>query len=329
MTHHTQHQNHKRNKNFWIIIFLALLAVSGVIFWFNLGNPKGVPGAKSAPTSTKSNPVKVQTREKPYISVTPSVVEQGNPALITVEGATTTQSVQSFTFDNRPLYIFLHEGQVSALLGVELRAIPGTYPLVITFKDGRQIKENLVIEERPVVQKPFDIPEKLGGNTYASERELISTLALEGKIINALPVVWEKLWTEKFGSPLKGPLVVADDYGYTRLIGKSTTMPHKGTDLEAPMGTPVYAMNRGVVKFASSLRNYGDTVIIDHGAGLQTVYMHLSKINVSLEQKVEKGDLIALSGDSGYTLNPHLHLTIRIWDISIDAMKFMEILGEN
>ncbi len=332
MTQFTHHRHHKIKKTFQAVTFLLLLGILATVLWFNKGNLIANDNADKKEANAISAEVKsapVKTRAKPYISITPEVVKQGDPVLITIEGATTTSSVESFTYDNRPLFTFLYEGQVVALLGVELRAIPGTYPLVVTFIDGRQLKENITISPRNVVREPFDIPDKLGGNTTEGEKQLVSSLAAEGTIINALPVVWDRLWTEKFGLPLKGPLVVSDEYGYTRLIGNYTTMPHKGTDIKAEMGTPVYAMNRGVVKFASSLRNYGNTVVIDHGAGLQTVYMHLSKINVTLEQKVEKGELIALSGDSGYTLGPHLHLTVRIWDISIDPMKFLELFGEN
>ena len=326
MMYHTSQGNHKRRRIFKITIplfFICLLFGAVLLF---LTNPSENNKTSNKTSNKEINPGKGLV--KPYISISHSMIRQGDPAFITVVGATSTASVKSFTFDNRPLYIFTHEGQVSALLGVELRAIPGNYELVLTFNNGKQIKENFVISKRENVREHFDIPEKLGGNNPESERQLISTLAEEGKIINALPVVWEKLWTEKFSLPLKIPFVVSDEYGYTRLIGKFTTMPHKGTDLEAPMGTPVYAMNRGIVKFAGNLRNYGNTVVLDHGTGLQTVYMHLSQINVILDQKVEKGDLIALSGDSGYTLNPHLHLTIRIWDISIDPVKFIELLGE-
>ena len=156
---------------------------------------------------------------------------------------------------------------------------------------------------------------------------LFTTLAQEGKIINAIPTGYKILWTEKFKSPLEGTLVIDDPYGYTRIIGNST-MPHKGVDLHASIGTPVYAMNRGLVGFTDSLRNYGNVVVIDHGYGLQTVYMHLSEINVTKGQMIEKGELLGKSGDTGYTLNPHLHLTVRIWDVSIDPMKFLELFGQ-
>lgn len=326
--HHT-HRSYNRKRFFNIGVFVILLCVFVGIFWSSLSKNNESPNQEvSGGSVSKPNKNEPQSRTKPYISILPEKVFQGEAVFMVVEGATTTESVKSFTYNGRPLFLFTHNGKVSALLGVDLQAIPGTYPLVLTFKDGKQIKEDLVIRERDVIKRPFDIPEKLGGNTLESERQLIATLAVEGKIINSIPVVYEKLWDEKFRLPLNIPLVVADDYGYTRIVGKYTTMPHKGTDIQAPMGATVYAMNRGVVKYVGDLRNYGSTIVIDHGAGLQTVYMHLSEINVALNQTVEKGDIIAKSGDSGYTLDPHLHLTIRIWDVSIDPIRFLEILGE-
>ncbi len=331
MTNHASTKQQRWKKILLIITSLVLLGVLTAYLYVSFqpiadnteDNTKVV--ATSTPAVLVSKPAPTITTG-PKLSITPKEIKQGEPALITVEGLGSISSVESFTFDNRPLVIFLHQGQVTALLGVDLRAIPGTYPLVLSLKDSRQINENFIIGERTIIRAPFDIPEKLGGNTPASEKELISTLAQEGKIINALPTSNQKLWTEKFGSPLNTSLVVTDPYGYTRLIGKST-MPHKGVDLQAPMGTPVYAMNRGVIGFADDLRNYGNTVVIDHGLGLQTVYMHLSEIKVAPSQMVEKGELIGMSGDTGYVLGPHLHLTVRIWDISIDPMKFLELLG--
>ncbi len=330
MEKHAYQKRKKSGRVLLLILFIILLSIVVAKYAYKprtskpntTNNPVKVV-ATSTPPASKPTPLK-----KPYISISPTELQQGEPVLITVTGLTSTTSVKSFTFDNRPLLMFMNDGYVSALMGVDLRAAYGTFPVVLTMSDGTQIKENMVIGERALVQRPFDIPEKLGGNTRESEKELIRTLAEEGKIINTVFTTREKLWTEKFGLPLKQSLVVEDPFGYTRIVGK-TTMPHKGTDIVATMGTPVYAMNRGIVRLTQNLRNYGNTVIIDHGAGVETVYMHLSEIDVTPGQMVEKGERIALSGDTGYTLNPHLHLTIRIWDISIDAMKFLELFGEN
>ncbi len=327
MTNHVSLKRRKGKKIISIIVTLFIIGVAAVYFYSpSKPSANGVKIVVTTTPKVKLKPKPIVT--VPFISISPMTVRQGEPVLITAEGVTSTSTVRSFTFDNRPLVIFLHEGQVSALLGVDLRATPGTFPLVLTYNDGRELRGNIVIGEREIIRAPFDIPDKLGGNTPESEKTLIYTLAQEGKIVNAVPTSSKKLWTEKFRAPLNGPLVVTDPYGYTRVTGQSTTMPHKGTDMQATIGTPVFAMNSGMVRFTQNLRNYGNTIIIDHGLGLQTVYMHLSEINVTLDQMVEKGQLIGLTGDTGYVLGPHLHLTVRVWDISIDPMKFLELIGE-
>ena len=84
------------------------------------------------------------------------------------------------------------------------------------------------------------------------------------------------------------------------------------------------AMNRGVVRIARTGISYGKTIVVDHGLGLQTFYLHLSKIKVNVGELVLPGQIIGLSGQTGYTDAPHLHLSIRLNGVSIDPMKFME-----
>ena len=180
--------------------------------------------------------------------------------------------------------------------------------------------------ERYIAKAPLGIPEKLGGDTPEAERELINTLVEEGKLISAVPTEDEKLWEGEFRLPIDEPITITDTYGYSRLTGASS-ISHKGTDFRAAVGTPVYAMNFGKIVFNRFLRNYGNTIIIDHGLGLHTIYMHLSEIGVPLGADVDKGEEIGKTGDTGYVLGPHLHLSIRIGGISIDPEIFMEIIG--
>ncbi|MBA3733055.1 M23 family metallopeptidase [Patescibacteria group bacterium] len=102
-------------------------------------------------------------------------------------------------------------------------------------------------------------------------------------------------------------------------------MTHKGTDFRAKIGTEVHAMNDGVVLVASVGRNYGKHIVIDHGLGVMTFYLHLSEINIKEGDLVTKGQVIGLSGQTGYVTAPHLHLSVRINNISVDPMKFMEL----
>lgn len=308
-----------------IAIILTLLLFKGEVRYeptspqVNTEVPEKPEALKKA-TSTPNVPGKFG------LTIIPEAVRQGEPVVITVNGATSTSAVRSLTLSGQPFILFVHEGKVMAIKGIDLNAPTGTFPIVLTLTDGRQFQKNLTILKRELVVRPFDIPEKLGGNTPQSERELFRTLAEETRIVNAILTSREKFWTEEFQSPLREPLVVNDPFGYTRTLVNST-MPHKGVDLYAPMNTPIYAMNRGVVRFVGkNLRNYGNTIVIDHGAGVQTIYMHLSGTKVAEGQMVERGELIGTSGDTGYVLDPHLHLTVRIWEVSVDPLKFLEIL---
>lgn len=340
--HHTHHRVHHRKKKISKAIFIVLL-----VLIFGFAGARFLDGyfssnsntATTTPTVTKPKPkptpkpvTPVTPVAKPFeqlkISVLPEKVVQGDPVLIYIDGLTTTSNIKSFTIDGRPLSIFLYKGYVTALFGADLRAPAGTFPLVLTFLDGKEIKGEVTIGVRPDVRKNFGIPEKFGGDTPQAEKDLIKSLIDESNIINSLPITYTKLWTEDFGSPLEGSLKVDDPFGYTRVTGNSV-LSHKGTDLYAPIGTPVYAMNKGVVHLSRDLHNGGGTVIINHGQGLQTVYMHLSVMKVVEGQEVQKGDVIGLTGDTGYVLHPHLHLTVRVWEIAVDAMTFLEIFGED
>jgi hypothetical protein len=115
-------------------------------------------------------------------------------------------------------------------------------------------------------------------------------------------------WSGPFRPPLRGPLTVNSPFGQRRAYNQEPPYEvHTGVDLAASAGTPVYAPAAGRVVWAQPLRLRGNTVIIDHGAGVFTLYAHLSAYRVAAGQAVAPGDLIALVGSTGNALGPHLH----------------------
>lgn len=98
---------------------------------------------------------------------------------------------------------------------------------------------------------------------------------------------------------------------------------HKGIDLAAPTGTPVYATADGIVGKAQWFSSYGLYVRIDHGAALETRYAHLSKLAVEAGERVNKGDLIGYVGSTGRSTGPHLHYEVRIDGVAVDPMPYM------
>ena len=258
----------------------------------------------------------------PTLSVFPQRIIQGEPLEIIVQPATLSQ-IKSISFNGEKLGVFLYKNKPTAFVGIGINQKPAVYTLSAVLSDGTTLERNVIVNERKKIKVAFSIPVKLGGNSTSSQQTLVSTLALENQQLIDLPTSAQALWTNKFLYPLSH-ITVTDGYGYIRQTGNYSIL-HKGTDFQAQEGTPVKAMNRGIVRLAKEFRNYGNTVIIDHGLGLMTFYMHLSKINVTVGELVPQGHVIGLSGQTGYAAQPHLHLTVRINDVSIDPIKFMAL----
>lgn len=227
----------------------------------------------------------------PIMPVHQDVIYQGDPVAITENGRT-------------------------VFFGTDLNQKTGT-----TTFEKYGIKKDVYITRRPREQKPLGIPVSLGGNTKASADKLVSTLNAEAKVLRELVSTSTKLWSEPFGYPVRD-VHITDTYGYSRqTVGYEIS--HKGTDFRAPTGTEVMSINDGRVILARSFRNYGKTVVIDHGEGVLSLYMHLSEFRVMEEEMVRKAQIIGLSGSTGYATGPHLHLSVKIDSYSIDPMVFL------
>lgn len=257
------------------------------------------------------------------ISVTPEKPIQGEPLRIEVVGTT---SASALFFDGKKLALFSYRGTQTAFYGIDLYKKSGKYKLVAALTDGKIIEKTIDIGARTKIEAPLGIPEKLGGNTQTSATTLVNTLAQENASLLNLRTGTHAFWTNSFKYPVANPFVT-DDYGYQRQTGMYS-IAHKGIDFRAAEGTPVFAMNRGVVRLTQTGRNYGKTIVVDHGLGLQTFYMHLSKISVNEGELVLPGQVIGISGQTGYAEKPHLHVTVRMNEVSIDPKKFLEIFGK-
>ena len=98
---------------------------------------------------------------------------------------------------------------------------------------------------------------------------------------------------------------------------------HKGVDLAAPTGTPVYATADGLVGMAQPFSSYGNYVQIEHGGAMQTRYAHLSSYVVHVGDNVQKGDLIGYVGSTGRSTGPHLHYEVRVGGEAVNPIPYM------
>jgi murein DD-endopeptidase MepM/ murein hydrolase activator NlpD len=124
--------------------------------------------------------------------------------------------------------------------------------------------------------------------------------------------------------------IVSGVFGSQRILNGEARAPHSGTDIAAATGAPVKAVADGVVVLAhGDLFFTGQTVMIDHGLGLQTVYAHLSQLDVAEGDTVRRGQRIGAVGATGRATGPHLHWGASWLDVRLDPQSVLAVLGKN
>jgi murein DD-endopeptidase MepM/ murein hydrolase activator NlpD len=146
-----------------------------------------------------------------------------------------------------------------------------------------------------------------GDNLRALERFLRRATS----VLAALPSRW----------PVRGQ--VNSGYGSRVSPWSATSEFHSGLDIGAPVGTPVKAPAPGIVVFAGVHAEYGQTLIVDHGNDTKSIYGHLSRLNVAVNEKVQRGEVIALTGNTGRSSGPHLHYEIQVKGQSVNPNSYL------
>ncbi len=135
----------------------------------------------------------------------------------------------------------------------------------------------------------------------------------------------KRLWSKPFALPMQS--VITSHYGNARVFNGEVRSYHAGTDFRANIGTPIKATNDGIVALAKERFMSGNSVIIDHGEGIYSAYFHCSELKVAVGNRVKKGQIIALSGDTGRVSGAHLHFSIMVQGVSVDSLHFINTIN--
>jgi hypothetical protein len=261
------------------------------------------------------------------VSLTPESLSNGAPCLITVALHNDASAVTG-NWQGRPVKFFAGTDHRTwfALAGVDVEVHSGNYPLTVdvTLKDGthQTLQKDVEVQEAPYEKVPLSVPDKFVEPNAAALKKIAADKVVKDKAFAKSAPKPE--WSANFRPPLHlAPQ--SDSFGNQRIFNGKLDSVHRGLDYRAKMRTPVGAINSGRVVLARPLYYEGGCVVIDHGLGLMSIYMHLSKIEVSVGRKVRRGQIIGLSGASGRATGPHLHLGVR-WEGSyLDPAKLFQI----
>ena len=205
---------------------------------------------------------------------------------------------------------------------------PGRYLLHVFVKpnSGRQSEFLLpvIVEEKVYpIEKLTLPPEMVELNPEAVEQVKIDNKIIVRAMSEVTP---EMYWQGAFEAPVPGD--VRSEFGTRRIINGIPKSPHSGTDLAAAEGEEVRATNNGRVSLVYRGYLTGNSVTIDHGGGIYSVYYHLYETRVTEGAMVNKGDVIGLAGSTGRVSGPHLHFGIRINRNNVNPVAFLEVSAQ-
>jgi murein DD-endopeptidase MepM/ murein hydrolase activator NlpD len=224
---------------------------------------------------------------------------------------------------NLPFYA-VAPGLFAAIVGIDLEAKPGVSKITITATNdvGRQRRAETTVQtlSKAFRQESFTVAP--GFDQLSPDAlELIRIERADFALAFSTPAA-ERFWEAPFIRPV--PQESSSSFGYRRIINGKLRAPHTGADLRAPIGTEVLATNHGRVVLTGNYFFAGQSIVLDHGGGLYTMYFHLSEFKVDAGTMVRRGDVIALSGMSGRVTGPHLHWAARLGNARVDPMGLIE-----
>ena len=130
-------------------------------------------------------------------------------------------------------------------------------------------------------------------------------------------------WQQSFIRPAPGPITGV--YGSQRILAGMPAAPHAGTDFASPIGTPVISPAAGIVRLASGpFTLEGNLVMVDHGMGLVSAFLHLSRIDVKVGDVVKQGQRLGAVGGTGRATGPHLHWGLTWTDVRVDPARLLD-----
>jgi hypothetical protein len=271
----------------------------------------------SQPIESTSPPLLIAQLPKTLQSLSQTIAVPGGIAWIPLY--TPTETPPKLLYQDKPVVVLRDQNKWVALVGIPLNAKTGLHTVI-----DQQTQQHYTFT---VKAKKYDVQRiRLKNKRHVTpNNQDLERITRESKIIKAaLNSPWRATATSPL--PLKQPVTgrFSSPFGLRRYFNGKRRNPHTGLDIAAPLGTPVKAPAAGQVVNTGNYFFTGNTIIIDHGQGVVTLYGHLDQISVTTGQTVETGDIIGHVGKTGRATGPHLHWGVSMNQTMIDPQLVIQ-----
>lgn len=209
-----------------------------------------------------------------------------------------------------------------AVIGLPLTLKPGQYKVSYQTKQGNKHKQAFSVHDKEYATQHLQIKDKRKVNPTAED---LARIAKEKEIINRALATWRATSEVglNFDLPVEGRF--SSPFGLRRFFNGQPRNPHSGLDIAADEGAPVKAPSPAVVVATGDFFFNGNTVFLDHGQGLVTMFCHLSRIDVKPGEQIARGQIIGAVGKTGRVTGPHLHWGVSLNDTRVEPRAFLPV----
>jgi murein DD-endopeptidase MepM/ murein hydrolase activator NlpD len=257
----------------------------------------------------------------PTIALSSSTARPGDVVVLTITGVSADEAVHVRAFERDIPSFVAARGTRRALVGVDLDVRPGAHTLDVQVGDNYaertlRVVARVFATRRLTVDPAFVNPPENERLRIEREREQLEKLWKS--------VTNEKLWEGRFEPPV--PEQANSAFGTRSILNGEPRSPHGGADFPSPAGTPIKAPNGGRVVLADALYYTGNTVVVDHGLGLYSLFAHMTDMRVHAADVVHTGDALGTVGSTGRVTGPHLHWAVRLNGSRVDPTVLLRVV---
>ncbi len=216
-------------------------------------------------------------------------------------------------YRERRVLVSLAENGWQAVVGIPLNVKPGTHQLIVKSENSKEQIVRFIVNPKEYEAQYITIKNK---NKVSPDKKSLERIGREKRQMGQAYRTWSDVSDIDLNFSLPVAAVRSSPFGLKRFFNNQPRKPHSGIDIAAPEGTPIRAPAAGKVILTGDFFFNGQSVFLDHGQGLITMYCHMARIDVQENERVERGAVLGVIGQTGRATGPHLH-----WSVSLNKTR--------